>query len=460
MDAKQIMWNRINKMSDSVTLQNEFASTSLANKKRVYTLFNANIKTINTYSKYLSEIKANPNDDHHQKYAILRQLRVLAGDDTDKIEIEHRNNRAEILLKAYDTFHHRSSFFRMFITFIIAMNSDYSINDSSQYLIDTMPSNMLDNYDSYLREILKDNISLSNPAFGIFVLYSDPDLLDAYLDYYVEDESGFELDSVNLEQVPFIIKRITNCQKSALKSESVLFCLYNLIESLDIEGKEYDEIIEILVSALKQKMEDLNYKDFSDLYKFEDNGFIDLKEFFLNLSEKEKDEILLSLGNEKSMLVESKFKKVASRSTISTNTNYGKGYDADTRSKSRRGQARFKRNLLSSLNGRTPKCSICGCEICGSKFLVASHIVPWKFANQEEKVDPNNGLLLCPNHDFLFDSLLISFDENGEIMVSETLSQENKRGFRINKQLKVDLSPEKEVYMNRHRNAFMQKRWK
>ncbi len=460
MDAKQIMWDRIEEMRNSLELQNEFTSTSLANKKRVYTLFNTNIKTINSYSKYLDQIRANPNDDHHQKYAILRQLRVLVGDDTDSLESEHRKNRAEILLKAYHTFKHKSSFFRMFITFILSMNSDYYVNESSQYLIDTMPSNMLDNYDLYLKEILKDDISLSNPAFGIFVMYSDPDLLDAYLDYFVEDENSFKLDSANLEKVPFIVKRITNCQRSALKSESVLFCLYNLVESLDIEGKEYDEIIELLISALMKKMEDLNYQDFSDLYKFEDNGFTALKDFFLNLSEIEKDEILLSLGNEKSIQIESKFKKVASRSSINTNINYGKGYDADTRSKSRRGQARFKRNLLSSLNGKTPKCSICGCEICGPKFLVASHIVPWKFANQEEKVDPNNGLLLCPNHDFLFDSLLISFDNNSEIMISETLSQENKRGFRINKHLKVDLSPEKEVYMNRHRIAFKQKRWK
>ena len=460
MDAKQIMWNRIDEMRNSKELQNDFTSTSLANKKRVYTLFNANIKTINTYSKYLDEIKTNPNDDHHQKYAILRQLRVLEGKNTDSTESMHIKNRAQILLKAYNKFQHRSSFFRMFITFILAMNSDYSINESSQYLIDTMPRNMLENYDTYLKEVLKDNISLSNPAFGVFVMYSDPELLDAYLDYYVENQSLFELDSANLEQISFINKRIKNCQKSALKSESVLFCLYNLVESLKIEGKEYDDIIEILVSVLKQKMEDLNYQVFSDLYKFEDNGFSKLKDFFIDLTEPEKDEILLSLGNEKSIQTERKFKKIVSRSSIVSNENYGRGYDADSRATSRRGQARFKRNLMNSLNGQTPKCSICDCEICGSTFLVASHIVPWKFANQEEKVDPNNGLLLCPNHDFLFDSLLISFDSNGEIMISETLSQENIRGFGINKHLKVDLSPKKEVYMNRHRDAFKQKRWK
>ena len=39
--------------------------------------------------------------------------------------------------------------------------------------------------------------------------------------------------------------------------------------------------------------------------------------------------------------------------------------------------------------------SCCLCNVNDKNFLVASHIKPWAKSNSEEKLDVNNGLLLC-----------------------------------------------------------------
>src|SRR5690606_24476070 len=46
-----------------------------------------------------------------------------------------------------------------------------------------------------------------------------------------------------------------------------------------------------------------------------------------------------------------------------------------------------------------------------------SHIKPWKDATNGERTDPNNGLVLSPLYDKLFDKHMISFDEDGKIML-------------------------------------------
>lgn len=65
----------------------------------------------------------------------------------------------------------------------------------------------------------------------------------------------------------------------------------------------------------------------------------------------------------------------------------------------------------------------CLCDVDDESLLVASHIKPWAKSNHAEKVDVNNGLLLCPNHDKLFDRGYISFDNGGHIVISDELSE-------------------------------------
>jgi predicted restriction endonuclease len=66
------------------------------------------------------------------------------------------------------------------------------------------------------------------------------------------------------------------------------------------------------------------------------------------------------------------------------------------------------------------KCVICGID--NKKLLKVSHIKPVKDSPEDAgKID--NTLLLCSLHDSLFDSGLISIDENGKIMISKELKK-------------------------------------
>ena len=68
-----------------------------------------------------------------------------------------------------------------------------------------------------------------------------------------------------------------------------------------------------------------------------------------------------------------------------------------------------------------------GCSITGLKrldLLVASHIKPWRIANNVERLDLYNGFLLNPTLDKLFDRGYVSFDGQGRILISKLLSKE------------------------------------
>ena len=74
----------------------------------------------------------------------------------------------------------------------------------------------------------------------------------------------------------------------------------------------------------------------------------------------------------------------------------------------RLGQGRFRADLIERWNGA---CAVTRCRL--RDILKASHIKPWKISNNRERLDPSNGLLLIANIDALFDSGLVTFDNNG-----------------------------------------------
>jgi putative restriction endonuclease len=49
---------------------------------------------------------------------------------------------------------------------------------------------------------------------------------------------------------------------------------------------------------------------------------------------------------------------------------------------------------------------------------VASHCKPWRDATNEERLDGENGLLLTPSIDHLFDRGFIGFEGNGRLIIS------------------------------------------
>lgn len=112
--------------------------------------------------------------------------------------------------------------------------------------------------------------------------------------------------------------------------------------------------------------------------------------------------------------------------------------------KSRIGHSTFKEKLLR----RGCKCAICG--VTNKSFLIASHIKPWSKSNNAERLDVNNGLLLCPNHDALFDKGYISFNQEGNLVISSQLDETSKNFMNINSSSKIEMSEEMKKYMKYH----------
>jgi len=81
--------------------------------------------------------------------------------------------------------------------------------------------------------------------------------------------------------------------------------------------------------------------------------------------------------------------------------------------KARKGQGIYRKNLLKI----ELSCRVTG--VSNISFLTASHIKPWCKSSNEEKIDGNNGLLLSPHVDKLFDRGYISFSDNGDILIKD-----------------------------------------
>lgn len=82
---------------------------------------------------------------------------------------------------------------------------------------------------------------------------------------------------------------------------------------------------------------------------------------------------------------------------------------------------------------------------------MASHIKPWGQSNNQERLDVNNGLLLCPNHNSLFDKGYISFEDNGTILISDSLDKVTKVFLNVNGKMKVRMNECQQQYMKWHR---------
>jgi hypothetical protein len=122
--------------------------------------------------------------------------------------------------------------------------------------------------------------------------------------------------------------------------------------------------------------------------------------------------------------------------------------------KVRIGQSSFRNDLLKSLR----KCPIT--QIDEKKLLIASHIKPWIHSNNEERLNPNNGFLLSPLYDKLFDKGigLITFTPEKEILISKKLSSENRARLSVNNMDYIADLPIKgrEEFLEYHRKYIFQ----
>jgi len=80
---------------------------------------------------------------------------------------------------------------------------------------------------------------------------------------------------------------------------------------------------------------------------------------------------------------------------------------------SRKGQGLFKSRITYVENS----CRVTGAK--GQKHLIACHIKPWAESDNIEKLDGYNGLLLSPHIHLLFDKGLLSFSDDGDLLISK-----------------------------------------
>jgi len=114
---------------------------------------------------------------------------------------------------------------------------------------------------------------------------------------------------------------------------------------------------------------------------------------------------------------------------------------------SRLGQGNFRRNVIRLWGS----CSVTGLQ--DVTLLRASHIKPWKDSDNQERLNPFNGLLLIPDYDFLFDRGYISFKGNGSVLVSQRLSPFARKVLDIRDDLQLrNVFPENKEYLDFHRS--------
>lgn len=83
----------------------------------------------------------------------------------------------------------------------------------------------------------------------------------------------------------------------------------------------------------------------------------------------------------------------------------------------RMGQGRFRAEVAALWGGC---CAVTGMSV--SKILRASHIKPWRTADNAERLDPHNGLLLAAGIDSAFDAGLVTFTDSGTILLSSEIN--------------------------------------
>ncbi len=113
------------------------------------------------------------------------------------------------------------------------------------------------------------------------------------------------------------------------------------------------------------------------------------------------------------------------------------------------GQGRYRHNLI----GYWERCSLTG--FSDVRFLVASHIKPWHAADNVERLDTYNGLLLLPNIDKVFDLGFITFSDEGNIIVSDHLEETDILGIR--RDMHLDLEDAHLGYMRYHREKMFER---
>ena len=179
---------------------------------------------------------------------------------------------------------------------------------------------------------------------------------------------------------------------------------------------------------------------------------------------KQQQQALIVLENELGFLLKAAFKLAVLTPTEITK-NYenqvqaelaklpSNGTEVERMVRQRVGQQSFRQALMTYWGGA---CALTGVAI--PDVLRASHAKPWaECVSDAERLDVYNGFLLNANLDALFDRFLISFDEQGYLLISSTLSQVDLLSLGIKSGLKLRwINALHQPYLAFHRARFNQ----
>ena len=103
------------------------------------------------------------------------------------------------------------------------------------------------------------------------------------------------------------------------------------------------------------------------------------------------------------------------------------------------GQGVFKNELLKKYS----RCIITNVD--NKKLLIASHIKPWAVSDNQERISVDNGFLLTPTFDKLFDIGLITFDAKSRMIISQFVGKKNEERLNIRRNESYDLKLNEQV---------------
>jgi 5-methylcytosine-specific restriction protein A len=117
---------------------------------------------------------------------------------------------------------------------------------------------------------------------------------------------------------------------------------------------------------------------------------------------------------------------------------------------SRVGQGAYRKSII---NRWENQCAVTGFQ--DSRILVASHIHPWKDSKSDERLDVHNGILLSPTYDALFDKHLITFENSGKIVLSETVKPQEYKKIGVSGTEQISkLNSDNLFYLKKHQEVF------
>jgi HNH endonuclease len=120
--------------------------------------------------------------------------------------------------------------------------------------------------------------------------------------------------------------------------------------------------------------------------------------------------------------------------------------------RARKGQGLFKERVAKIES----KCRVTGVE--NPVHLIASHCKPWRDSTNEERLNGENGLLLTPSIDHLFDRGFIGFEDGGRLIIAPVAHRLSLQRMGIDPSLRVNVgtfTSGQKKFLDFHRNSVL-----